>query len=168
MRLIALGFLLFGAAAASADVLWGNAKAGDSLAAVQAAHPEGSVVEPTPGKALKSGAVQRYAITGIGIAGEPFDAAFYFGSAGLVQVSLSHSRAADSRSCASTTNDIATALRSKYGAELSKESRPGDGFATHVFAMNRTSISLTMFSIGPSCNVFVAYNTRVSASADKL
>lgn len=170
MKALVVG-LVMGAASglATADVLWGKAAAGATLADIKAAYPEGRDVEPSPDRTLKSGAVQRYRLDALEIGSERLDAHFYFLSDQLTQVMLKLEKPVGRDSCGASYTDLQTALRSKYGQEVGS-TRSG-GLSNHwrsTFVAGKTGIDMTMFAYDHACTIYVIYSNKVSSTADKL
>ncbi|MGC3984838.1 MAG: hypothetical protein QM777_08970 [Pseudorhodoferax sp.] len=164
-KTIAMFLLCASASLASADVLWGKARAGDSLSDVQAAYPGGRVLPPSEDRTLKTGAVQRYVLPGVDVGSDQFDASFYFKDEALSQVTLKQETPNGLLRCDGKFEELELALRSKYGRELHAD-RVGKT-RDSTFVSGRTAIQLNMFAFD-GCMILIVYNNRISSTADKL
>lgn len=157
---------------AAAQALWGGTIYGMTRAEVRKAVPEAVEVAPTEGTTLNSGEVESLAVPKVSLVNEEFRAIFYFRGDALTQVTLKKLDASTFKLEAGTFDSLVTALRAKYGAELSRDAPGGGGVASTrqvVWLSGRTNITLFMLGVGASpATLNLNYQVRVAKDADKL
>ena len=146
MRLAAALILALLPALAHAQSLWGSTSAGMSLDQVRAA--VAGVVEPGKPNTLRDGRVERLQLPAVDVIGERFRASFYFNGDVLSEVHLSP--AIDfTGDRGRTFGELLDSLRSRYGAEFSREVKGGLAPSrVHTWIAGRTRITAAFVELG--------------------
>ena len=134
-----------------------------SVAQVQALHP--TAQSPKEMSTLYGGVKGLLALPAIEIANAVFTPTFYFKDEKLVQVTLSSSQRSFSSAVMDFKN-VSTALRAKYGEEISKDVSRAQ--VTANWLSGKTNITLFAFASEGSTDLNIAYQVRIARDADKL
>lgn len=155
---------------AQAELLWGKAEYGATVASIGQLYPDAVAVEPNEKERMDSGALLRYRISEIEIIGKPFSVSFYFIGDRLANVNLAHKSTESPHVCELTAVNLQEALRAKYGRDIANTRSGGLGVIRKAsWASGKTTVSMSMFAFDtPSCHLYVGYGQRLAEAADKL
>jgi hypothetical protein len=148
---------------AAAQALWGGTEYGMSVSQVQAQHPTAS--RPAELSTLYGGIKGLLTLPEIEIANAKFTPIFYFKDEKLVQVTLTNKQNSV-QSVIADFRSVSTALRAKYGEEISKEMTKGQASANWL--SGKTNITLFAMTMSDSAILNIAYQVRIAQDADKL
>lgn len=151
---------------ALAQSLWGTTEYGMSVSQVQSLYPDAKA--PVAMSTLYGGVKGLLTIPGIEIVNNQFTAIFYFKDEKLVQVTLKREYASFS-SAIPDFKDLTTALRAKYGQEVSSGVERSLSQATANWLSGKTNITLFAHAMGGSdATLSINYQVRIAKDADKL
>ncbi|WP_250504683.1 hypothetical protein [Caballeronia sp. AZ7_KS35] len=161
---------------AFAQSLWHGTAFGMTVDQVQAAVPEASpATNKNPGNGIRFNsqfAPELLHVDEVELVNHKFSGSFYFLNDCLAQVTL-HIKDGGSYDTASAYDNLVTALRAKYGQELSAKNKVIGSMVTRdtEWISGRTNINLHYLKMGaddqkPLLNV--NYQVRVAGDADKL
>lgn len=151
---------------AQAQELWRSAVYGMTPAQLQSALPEAAQAsKPAP---LSNGATNLLSLRNVQIVGRPFEANFYFLEDRLVQVTLLAEISGVVNDSLFVFEDIARALRDKYGLELNKQIKRDTLGASASADWITTEITISTYaSIFPSSgNIYITYKSRKASSGN--
>lgn len=159
--LIAAGVFILADPAAHAQNLWLTYALGMSVDDVRHAAPDATAVDDAK-LVLPDGARTKLRIANIEIAGRPFSVDFMFTDDKLSHVQLKYIGDDSADAIRSTQTDLVTALRSKYGIEVSRATNNA------TWISGQTNVTLTTYVFGRSGILQVDYSAGVSKAANKL
>ena len=151
---------------AQAQELWRSAVYGMTPAQIQSAFPEAALAsKPAP---LRDGANNLLSLRNVQIVGRLFEADFYFLEDRLVQVKLVAEISGVVNDSLLVFEDIARALRDKYGPELNKEmKRDGLGAtASADWITKEITISTYASVFSSSGKIYITYKSRKASSGN--
>lgn len=152
---------------ALAQSLWGTTEYGMSVSQVQSLYPNATA--PAEMSTLYGGVKGLLTIPGIEIVNNQFTAIFYFKDEKLVQVTLKRDNYASLSSALPDFKEVTTALRAKYGQEVSSGVERSLSQATANWLSGKTNITLFAHAMGGSnATLSINYQVRIAKDADKL
>ena len=151
---------------AQAQELWRSAVYGMTPAQIQSAFPEAAPISKTA--PLRDGANNLLSLRNVQIVGRLFEADFYFLEDRLVQVKLVAEISGVVNDSLLVFEDIARALRDKYGPELNKEmKRDGLGAtASADWITKEITISTYASVFSSSGKIYITYKSRKASSGN--
>lgn len=154
---------------ASAQTLWQDTAYGMSVEEVRAVVP--GAVSPTNPNSLQDGAEELLRLESFELVGEAFKGEFFFKDDKLVQVSFYLPEGYSANAGRRIFDSLTSALRAKYGQELSREveENPGGRKAEATWLWGQTNIGLSLFSAGADFVLLkLEYQVKLVREADKL
>jgi hypothetical protein len=167
-RAIIFAATLLVAVPAMAQALWGPTRYGMTVDQVRAVVP--AAMTPTAPDKLKDGIPELLRLPSLEVAHHEFKVGFFFDGARLTHVHMSPVQKLSAHQTELLRDSLLTALRSKYGAELTNNTKRGTVMTIREadWSVAGTTISLTQIAIGETGILTVAYSVRVATDAKKL
>ena len=150
---------------AAAQTLWGQATYGMTPEQVLEAYPNATRVQD--GDSLTTGEKELVRLDGVEVLGDSFRAAFFFLDNKLEAVSLTMDNSERFGLMKIDFEGLLTALRAKYGPEISLEEQ--SDFLSATWVSGEISIDLLLFDVGDApAYLNIMYSTRLSKEGDNL
>jgi hypothetical protein len=169
-KVITAVFVALATVPAGAQTLWHETLIGMTADEVKAIVRD-AVPPEKPGRGTDGSEILLIVPT-IDIVNKQFKASFFFKEARLRAVSLTPTAQEPTHLAMMTFNSLVTALRSRYGNELSFQREENEMFGPVrkvTWASGSSTIELYLIGIGrDSASMGVNYSTKLAASANKL